>query len=736
MNYSNDSGRQFLLDHVLIDQELRKLNALQTSLEETPSRPPQSALGISIIVPSYLGEDRIPQLLNSIQSQTLSPTHFELVIITNGQRDGSAAILEQFSDQHPAIRLQWLHRETPSAGGARNLGLALASLSHVTFVDDDDELEPEFLESAFNTITKHPDDIAVAPIINISSDASQSDANNPLNKRIRDLASSRTPIEDIPWLLGFNACKFIPIALARSNTYDEALVSGEDLVYFASLLKMDGIHAAFPSDTTNNAYLRHLRDNSISRQQQSYEFNVKQRIACIRALQDIETTKKTASARDQLVAAQAGFIARYLADHPDQVDRASHDIATAKITRFPWKQLNSGKARDLAISYCFAPFSDTSAVVAAKAIAERQRIVDVISNDMSKIRSIDPDVSALADRWIDGQFIVQETPSFAGWEPISRFANEALNVAERNHALKGGYETLYSRALWVGSHVAAALFKSRHWDVTWTAEFSDPLRYDAEGNHRNGDFISNSTSEQLLRAITARIRIDSEPETVFDLVELATLILADELIFTNENQMEYMLGKYSDARITNLARSKSIVRHHPVPPAEAYSTVDTDYVFPETAINIGYFGSFYPNRGIDMVLTAIENLTLTERRRLRLHVFCNRPKEFSEVVANRGITANVYVNPYLPYMEFLNATTKLDILLVNDVSRPHTMEVNPFLPSKYSDYLGSHTAIWKLVDDNSPLSKESTKYTSSTNDPADVHETLRQILNQEMLNKA
>lgn len=725
----NDFGRTLVLDHTLLASELARAESLRhesrNAIDARGSLP-----GLSIITPSFHGAEHIHRLLESVAAQTLSPERFELIVVTNGEDDGTAEILRDFTATHPEINVTWVHNSVAGAGAARNLALTLARRDHVTFVDDDDEIQPRFLEVISEALNQNQDRIVVSPIVNVSADGNTDEENN-LNVRIRSLRGKTTELHTIPWLAGFNACKTLKRSLATRHSYRIDLPSGEDLVYFSQLLEHPTMQVVIPEDADSSAYVRHLRPDSVSRKTMTYDFNVVERLACIRALQDVEVEGASAHARDQLVRAQAGFVARYLKERPEDTDRVASDLAVHGISQFPWDLVNRGQARDLVISYCFSPFSDTSAVVAAKAIAERGRIVDVITNDLSKIRRYDPDVSALADRWIDERLIMNAPPSFADWEHISRFARHALEAAERNHALKGGYRTMYSRALWIGSHVAAAMFKSRHWDVTWTAEFSDPLRFDANGKARAGTYAPNEISERLVRAMAARGFDQVPTESSFDLVEAATLVLADELIFTNENQLEYMLSKYDDVRLRELARSKATVRHHPVPPAAMYHVVKSRYQLPPTPVNIGYFGSFYPNRGLDVVLLAIENLPLEERRNVRLHVFCNKPAELKEHVTNRGIGANVFVNPYLSYMEFLNTATRFDILLVNDVVRGTDMDINPFLPSKYSDYLGTGRPIWALVDQGSPLTKLETSFSSPGDDPAVVFEDLRNIIRQQ-----
>jgi glycosyltransferase involved in cell wall biosynthesis len=412
-------------------------------------------------------------------------------------------------------------------------------------------------------------------------------------------------------------------------------------------------------------------------------------------------------------------------------------VAAPDYQLVPWPAINKGKARDLAIAYCFMPYSDTSGVVAAKAISERRRVVDVISNDMGKVRRIDQSLTALSGPWMDEHVVIPTPASFAGWKPISDFATKALAAAERLDALKGPYETLYSRALWMGSHVAAALFKLRHWHVDWTAEFSDPLRRGADGNPRTGALVDNKVSRRLQESLVARGFSGLPIETSFDLVEAATLVLADSVMFTNDTQMSYMLSLYPDHRLRSLVEAKAVVRPHPTPDAVLYDASPTSYQVAPHLVNIAYFGSFYPNRGIGEVLRAIRELPEDVRRLCRIHIFCNDPAGVKQQVSDLGVSANVYVNPYLGYLEFLNASKLFDVLLVNDVTRGEMLPVNPFLPSKYSDYRGAGRSIWALVDPGSPLDRaEDVAYRTPLGEPEELAAGLARVVETERARKS
>ncbi|MFV0407727.1 MAG: glycosyltransferase [Propioniciclava sp.] len=681
-------------------------------------------LGVSIIVPSYRGVDRLPRLLRAIGRQTLDRSSFEVVLIFNGEPDGSIDVVEQMLLTDPGLPLRWFHVEQANAAAARNLGLEQARYRYTTFVDDDDDLQPRFLEAGLEAAS--PTTIGVVPIVDVHADGTV-DSNTLLAGRLRMLPEDPVAISSTPWLLGFNACKFIPTALARTFHYDEGLRSGEDVAYFAHLLTQPHVRANRTSELSDACYIRHHRPGSLSRQADSRRFLVDERLAVITTLVGIALPagSEAAEARASLVEAQAGFIRRYLDLHPHHRDRLSQTIADLGIAQFPWSVLNRDTATDLVFAYCFAPFSDTSAAVTAKIVNRRAVMVDVISNDMTGVRHHDHALGSVAHRWIDRHILIETPPTFAHWGNMAAHAERAVAAAEHRNATMTSYRSVYSRALWAGSHAAAALFKLRHWNTPWTAEFSDPLRRNAIGAPREGGFdADHPLARRLIHAIRSRHFSHLELATLFDLIELASFVLADELIFTNDNQREYMLSLWPSRRLARMVSDKATIRPHPQPPAIAYEVQPSRYHVPEHLVNLAYFGSFYPNRSIDEVLLGMQVVAAAIRPRLRLHVFCNQPQELQEHVDALGIADLVSVNSYLPYLEFLNASTKFDVLIVNDVKRTDALPLNPYLPSKYADYVGSGQAIWSLVDDGSPLSRLEATFTTEIGDPAGVQQTL------------
>ena len=81
-----------------------------------------------------------------------------------------------------------------------------------------------------------------------------------------------------------------------------------------------------------------------------------------------------------------------------------------------------------------------------------------------------------------------------------------------------------------------------------------------------------------------------------------------------------------------------------------------------------------------------------------LHIFTNKPDETLEEVTTLGLADCVSVQPYVPYFEFLELSKRFDWLVATDARVAEIHGINPYLPSKYSDCLGSGSKIWAITE--------------------------------------
>src|SRR5699024_3046458 len=96
-------------------------------------------------------------------------------------------------------------------------------------------------------------------------------------------------------------------------------------------------------------------------------------------------------------------------------NRVTEAIEAQNFQNFDYRILNRNLSDTLIISYCFAPYSDTSASIVMKRILGNKQIVDVVSNDMKPIRSKDYSIKKVIDSYVGSHLVSRGKPSFSGF---------------------------------------------------------------------------------------------------------------------------------------------------------------------------------------------------------------------------------------------------------------------------------------------------------------------------------
>lgn len=113
---------------------------------------------ISIIMLTYNRKDMVKHMIDDILQQTY--VDFEYIIVDNGSTDGTSEILEKYAKADSRIRIITLE-QMQSIGRARNIGIRDAQGEFITFVDDDDRVESDYLEFLFSLIKENNADISM-----------------------------------------------------------------------------------------------------------------------------------------------------------------------------------------------------------------------------------------------------------------------------------------------------------------------------------------------------------------------------------------------------------------------------------------------------------------------------------------------------------------------------------------------------------------------------------------------
>lgn len=105
---------------------------------------------ISIIVPVYNCEELIQRCINSLLKQTYK--NIEILLIDDGSKDNSGKICDEYEKKDSRIKV--FHKENGGVSSSRNLGLKKMTGNYFMFVDSDDYLDFNSIESLINNLKK------------------------------------------------------------------------------------------------------------------------------------------------------------------------------------------------------------------------------------------------------------------------------------------------------------------------------------------------------------------------------------------------------------------------------------------------------------------------------------------------------------------------------------------------------------------------------------------------------
>lgn len=105
---------------------------------------------VSIVVPVYKVEEYLKRCVDSILNQTF--TDYELILVDDGSPDNCPKICDELAEKHSQIYV--IHQKNGGLSAARNSGIEWALKNSesewITFIDSDDWIHPQYLESMLN----------------------------------------------------------------------------------------------------------------------------------------------------------------------------------------------------------------------------------------------------------------------------------------------------------------------------------------------------------------------------------------------------------------------------------------------------------------------------------------------------------------------------------------------------------------------------------------------------------
>ncbi len=147
-----------------LDAPLAQLRRLVSQAPRTPvvahpqpsAKAAVSALPLSVVIPAYNRRAILRKTLLALESQTIPPEQFEVIVVDDGSSDDTMAMLKQFK---ASFTLKALSQPHQGANAARNLAIREASGEIVLITGDDMIPEPAFLEAHLKFHRQHSSEL-------------------------------------------------------------------------------------------------------------------------------------------------------------------------------------------------------------------------------------------------------------------------------------------------------------------------------------------------------------------------------------------------------------------------------------------------------------------------------------------------------------------------------------------------------------------------------------------------
>ncbi|MGE6401766.1 glycosyltransferase family 2 protein [Bacillus cereus] len=211
---------------------------------------------LTVITPVYNAEKDLKKTIESVINQSIRFENVQYILVDDASTDSSRKLLLQYANQYENIIVVYLAENTGSPAVPRNLGIELSTSEYITFLDSDDHLEVDGLETLYNILEETQDDYVVGKTIKLESDGSSIVGEHQSCKERRSVSPFSIP--HIFHHLGPCARLVRASVIKENNIKYPEMKFAEDKQFFIDVL----IHSKSISTTSKTIYYANRLDEN------------------------------------------------------------------------------------------------------------------------------------------------------------------------------------------------------------------------------------------------------------------------------------------------------------------------------------------------------------------------------------------------------------------------------------------------------------------------------------------
>ena len=354
--------------------------------------------------------------------------------------------------------------------------------------------------------------------------------------------------------------------------------------------------------------------------------------------------------------------------------------------------------RMLVIPGGFVPYNDTVTLLAYKRLRKMDYLMDVLAFKGKEDQGI---LKELLNDEEYHKFHVEYLCDYDNAIAIAHPLRLPLSLINMYRYIKwtykkfkeGNYDAIYTSSVPGISHLCGKYIKKRYPHIKWIASFSDPIK--GSPYKDDPDLKKRSIFYRIAFHVGSFVYMN-------DIYEKAAIDYADELVFICEEQRDFTLGQYSNK--AELLKKSTVEPLTYIPEWEMYKTlINAPAVSNKPKIAV-HLGRLYGLRKIDNFLEALKILKAEDKdlaSKIVFHQYSEIQESDIKKIKEYHLEDVFIIHPKVTYDQSIELMKKADILVLFDTIMEGA-PIQPYLPSKITEYLLLKKPILGICESNSP----------------------------------